>query len=260
MTLVVTSLSKWANEYKSSHVTGDLWERLVCTKNQISDIFRFFSSFFSFFFEHWKNQFFEHWKNQFFQPAVFELGCRWNRRLILSQAMARWRIAEQRWWTVDPDGGLVGTSVSHALPYEQWYDEECPLNNTLTLNLQKYQIYRLNIRCKERPWVETGAFPWRPRDCRWACTFLAVRRQRPSSDRPRKFPFLLLFIMHFVFFLFAERNLIPGAGGFQLSNPPPLLVAPLLASLEVSLDLNRFPFFSRKFATVSFRKINADDC
>ena len=31
----------------------------------------------------------------------------------------------------------------------------------------------------------------------------------------------------------SERDLTPGAGGFKLSNPPPLLVAPLLASLQV---------------------------
>ena len=42
------------------------------------------------------------------------------------------------------------------------------------------------IDTNERPWVETGAFSWRARGCKVANFFLAVRRQRPNSDRALK--------------------------------------------------------------------------
>ena len=38
---------------------------------------------------------------------------------------------------------------------------------------------------KERSWVETGTFAC-ARGCKWACTFRAVQRQRPNSDRSLK--------------------------------------------------------------------------
>lgn len=35
-------------------------------------------------------------------------------------------------------------------------------------------------------------------------------------------------------YTFSELQLIPGASGFRISNPPILLICPLYASLEVS--------------------------
>ena len=78
-----------------------------------------------------------------------------------------------------------------------WRLSSTPLNvQGGTLSIFEKNLFTfigiINTNTEERPWAETGAFPWRARgctwtrDCKWAGTFLTVRRQRPNSDRPLK--------------------------------------------------------------------------
>ncbi|OQV25167.1 Kynureninase [Hypsibius exemplaris] len=49
-----------------------------------------------------------------------------------------------------------------------------------------------------------------------------------------------------------KRDLIPGAGGFKLSNAPPLLVAPLMASLEIYDSISFDDFLRKQFLLTGY--------